>query len=299
MKQSKLDLEQLARFVAVAEAGGFSLASQRLGVPKSTLSRAVKQLEDTLGVRLLQRTTRQVALSSAGQALLDKTAPLLAQLLGAVEALPELEEAPSGHLVVTAPVDIAAALLADVVARFVVRTPHVTVEVRSSNLVLDLVKEGIDVALRITMGPHRDSSLVARRVAPIHMHLYAAPTYLARRGTPRTAAEAADHTWVAYAALRRLKLTAEGESLSVPLKPAIVGDDMAFVVAAVRGGAGLGALPTFLAAPWVESGALVRVLPRYIVPGGSLSLVTASRTGVPRKVAAFREFVVQNLRVPG
>ena len=292
-----MDLEALARFAAVAEAGGFSLAAQRLGVPKSTLSRAVRQLEDALGVRLLQRTTRSVALSSAGRALFDKASPLLAQLKDAVLDLPELEEAPSGHLVVTAPVDIASALLADLVARFVVRTPHVTVEVRSSNQVLDLVTEGIDVALRISMGPARDSSLVTRRLAPVTIQLYAAPTYLARRGTPRTITDAEVHTWVGYAGMRQVRLTAEGETHRLTLKPRVLGDDMAFVASAVRGGAGIGALPTFLAAPHVESGALVRVLPRLAVPGGTLAIVTASRAGVPRKVAAFRDFVVEHLRV--
>lgn len=297
MKQSSVALDQLARFVAVAEAGSYSRAAERLGVPKSTLSRAVRDLETALHVRLLQRTTRSVALSSAGRVLLERTAPLLAELAHTVGSLPELDAAPSGHLVVTAPVDLATGVLAELVARFVVRFPQVTVELRSSNDVLNLVSAGIDVALRIRMGPVRDSSLVARKLAPVHLHIYAAPSYLARAGTPRTPDDAESHAWAAYRGLRTLRLTSDTEAATLRVKPSVTGDDMGFIAAAVRGGAGLGALPAFLAGPAVTTGALVRVLPRYAIPGGTLALVTASRTDVARKVAAFRDFLIENLRL--
>src|SRR6516162_9126880 len=131
-----MSLELLTSFIAVAETSSFSAAAERLGTSKATVSRAIARLEEGVGAELVHRTTRRVALSTAGIALYERAAPHLAQLRSAVCSLPELEEAPSGELRITAPIDIGATLLPEVVARFTLRYPAVRVDARLTNRVV-------------------------------------------------------------------------------------------------------------------------------------------------------------------
>ncbi|MEO0324791.1 MAG: LysR family transcriptional regulator, partial [Myxococcota bacterium] len=187
-----MDLDRLRLFVQVADAGGFSDAARRLGAERSSVSRGVAKLERELGVQLFHRSTRSVALTSAGEALHAKVATHLAALERAIDALPEREEAPSGTLRITAPHDIGASDLSGVIADFVRRFPKVHVDVRVTNRRVDLVAEGFDAALR--PGPARlpDSSLRATRLSEATGGWYASPRYVARAGSPRTLAEAAE-----------------------------------------------------------------------------------------------------------
>jgi DNA-binding transcriptional LysR family regulator len=284
-----VDLDLLAQFVAVAEAGSFTAAARRLGVPKSTTSRAVAALEGRMGVQLLHRTTRHVALSSAGAALYERVAPLVTSLLRALEDVPERGEQPSGKLRVTGPIDLGAVVLPPVVAAFSARYPAVQVEVDLSNRVVDLVAEGVDLALRIVRGRLRDSSLVARAAGVAVGHVYASPVYLARRGTPRTAAELQDHEWVLFREM--LELDLGGETLRP--RSRIVGSDLLLVRDVVRAGAGLGFLPDLVAEVAPE---LVQVLPRLAVRTGSMWIVHPARKNVPRKVTAFRDALLAELQ---
>jgi DNA-binding transcriptional LysR family regulator len=211
------ELDDLAVFVAVGETGSFSAAAGRLRVPKSSVSRAVARLEAAMGVGLIHRTTRHVALSTAGAALYEKVAGPLRSIQQSLGDLPELEELPSGLLRVTAATDFGAAVLAEVAARFTARYPGVEVDMRLTNENLDLVSEGIDVAFRLANRRLKDSSLSARKACPLPLRLYASPSYLARRGTPRTPRELDGHDWVRFRQVQELKLETEGES--VMLRP--------------------------------------------------------------------------------
>ncbi|HEX9049808.1 MAG TPA: substrate binding domain-containing protein, partial [Anaeromyxobacter sp.] len=159
--------------------------------------------------------------------------------------------------------------------------------------VVDLVGEGFDVALRVA-SKLEDSSLVVRRAAPVLFQLFASPVYLARRGTPRSADELDGHDWVVFRGgpqqLRVAPVRAAERA------PRIVCDDLLFVRDAVRAGVGIGLLPTFVAEPDVIAGALVRIVPRFERPAGSLYVVTPSAKHVPGKVTAFRELVLELLR---
>jgi DNA-binding transcriptional LysR family regulator len=275
-----MDVDRLRVFVAVAEARSFTAAASRLRMPKSSVSREISRLEADTGVRLLHRTTRQVTPTSAGQALLERVGPLLAGLEQAVtEARQQVE--PAGLLRVTAPVDLGAALLAGIVARFVARYPDVRVEARLTNQVVDLVAEGIDVALRVSTDQLRDSSLTARRLGNLALDLFASPRYLARRGTPRAVEDLAEHDVVAFPGDERAR---------------IVADDMFFVREALRGGAGIGLLPSFLAEEDLESGALVRVLPELSRRTGTVWFVTPHAAHPPRAVVAFRDLLADALK---
>jgi DNA-binding transcriptional LysR family regulator len=291
-----MDLNLLTLFEAVARTTSFSAAARELGIPKSSASRGVARLEDQLGVQLLFRTTRKVSLTSAGTELYDRTTPLLRAVKAAMGQLPEQEELPSGTLRVTAPVDLGVLFLAEVVTRYIARYPAVSVDLHLSGRVVDLVAEGFDVALRVG-ARLKDSTLVVRRVAPVMLQAYASPLYLARRGTPRTEEEAEGHDWVVFRGgaehLRVVGAQPAGRATRVTC------DDLLFVRDAVRAGAGIGLLPTFIAEPEVLAGALVRIVPRLELPAGHLHVVTPASRHVPRKVTAFRDLVLELLRLRG
>jgi DNA-binding transcriptional LysR family regulator len=281
-----IDLNLLTSFVTAAQTASFSVAARKLGVPRSTVSRQISQLERSLGVVLFNRTTRHVALSTAGAALYERVGPQLEQLHKSLGALPERDEMPSGMLRVTAPPDIGATFLGAALAGFILRYPGIRLDVRLSSRYVDLVAEGFDVALRVTRARLPDSSLVARRLCQVRLELYAAPAYLSRRHPVRTPQDTADHDWVLL-----------GDRPPPPFPkprqpPRAAGDDMLFVAQAVRAGLGIGVLPVFLAEPNVASGDMVRLLPRVTLPAGSLYFVHARAKNVPRKITALRDHLV-------
>jgi DNA-binding transcriptional LysR family regulator len=290
-----MDLNQLALFEAVARTASFSAAAGELGLSKSSVSRGIARLEAELGVQLLFRTTRQVSLTAAGTGLFDRLTPLLRQVGAALGEIPEREEEPSGVLRVTAPADLGVLFLAEAVARFTVRYPSVSVYLHLTGRVVDLVAEKFDVALRVAASL-KDSTLLVRKVAPIVAQLFASPLYLARRGTPRSEAELAAHDWVVFqGGPQKLRLAGPREAMGVAPRERILCDDLLFVRDAVRAGAGVGLLPTFVAEPDLVAGTLVRVLPRLERTIASLHLVIPASKHVPRKVTAFRDLVVEML----
>lgn len=290
-----MDLNHLTLFEAVARTTSFSGAARALGIPKSSVSRGIARLEEELGLQLLVRTTRQVALTASGTALYDRITPLLRQVATALGELPEREEEPAGLLRVTAPSDLGVLFLAEIVTRFTARHPAVSVELHLTGRVVDLVAEKFDVALRVASSL-KDSTLVARRVAPIVVQLFASPVYLARRGAPRSEAELASHDWVAFrGGPQKLRLGGPREAVGIEPRERILCDDLLFVRDALRAGAGIGLLPTFVAEPERAAGTLVRVLPRIERAVGHLHVVTPAAKHAPPKVTAFRDLVLEVL----
>jgi DNA-binding transcriptional LysR family regulator len=290
-----IDLNLVRVFVAVREAASFSVAAARLGVPRSTASRAIAALEASLGFELFQRTTRKVEITPEGEQLFARVAPTLATLEAALIDLPEREEVPRGPLRITAIADFAGAVLTEAVTRFSARWPEVDLDLHLTGAIVDLARDGIDLALRVQARSPRDSSLVARKVGDVAIQLYAAPAYLARRGVPRTTRELADHDWIAFrgAAPLRPKVQASRELAG---RRRIACDDMRFALDIVRGGAGIGALPSFLVPQDLVNGTLVRVLPRFTLGEASAYLVRPARKHVPRRVTLFRDLVIEILQ---
>ena len=286
-----MDRNLLSVFFAVAEGPSFAAAADKLEVQRSAVSRSVAALERDLGVQLFNRTTRHLALTTAGAALYAKVKPLQAALDEALGSLPEQAEAPAGELRITTTGDVAALLLPRVLAGFTQRFPGISVDVRVSNRVVDLVGEGFDLALRVAGGRLPSSGLIAKKLAPIDVHCFAAPSYLARAGTPRTAKAAAEeHAWVSFRGLKTAR------PFLPPLRTVqVVGDDMLFVLEAVRAGMGLALIPYFLGKPDLAEGRLVRVLPKLSTTFGALHLVHPPAQHVPRKVTVFRDHLIEHL----
>src|SRR6187397_1597800 len=177
----------LATFVEVADAASFSGAARILGTTTATVSGGIAKLEESVGSRLFHRTTRKVSLTTAGTALYERTATHVRALTHATRELPEHQAEPAGTLKLTAPYDLGATFLGSVIARFIVLYPKVQVHAEFGSRVVDLAAEGFDIAIRGDTGKHKDTSLTARRLVPRgDLSLYAAPSYLAKRGSPRS-----------------------------------------------------------------------------------------------------------------
>lgn len=290
MNEAPTNYQLLAVFVAVAEQASFTKASRKLGIGKGSVSRAITELEQQLGTELLHRTTRAVSLSTAGAALYERVAQHIKGLDDALVELPERSADPSGDLRMTAPQDFGNIVLADMLTQFVRRYPQIRVDVRLTNARVDLVAEGFDLAIRAAPGTLKDSTLTARRLGTSPTGFFAAPSYLARRGKPRQFAESG-HDWILHPALRAAaKLGADA-----PVR--FMSDDFLFIRDLAREGGGIAALGRFMAAPYVRDGLLEELTladaPRW---GGALYLVYPSSGQVPRKVTAFRDFLIERLK---
>jgi DNA-binding transcriptional LysR family regulator len=294
-----MDLNHVSVFIRVVELESFTAAAKQLGLPKSSVSRTVTRLEEDLGVRLLQRTTRTLHLTEAGHAYYERARLALSGLEEAASAASNMNAEPRGIVRVTAPADLAILNMAELVARFVRKYPLVHIELSLTSRVVDLVSEGIDLAVRA--GRLRDSTLVARKIGSDSLGMFAAPSYLRRRGKPKSFADLANHECVLFNgknAKAEWRLSGpEGEE-SVTVRGPVNVDEMAFAMQAVSAGLGIGLLPVFgvkLSTRWRVHPAPTRILPEYASGGADLSVVSPSARFQPASVAAFRQFLIDEL----
>ena len=277
-----MNLDALATFVHVVGGASFTAAAKKLGVPTSTVSREIARLEETLGTRLLHRTTRKVALTSAGAKLYERVLPHVAALREAAR-VPEQDNHPAGSLRITVPNDLGTSYFAEVVAEFLALHPQVQVDVHLTARQVDVVAEGIDLALRI--GKMKDATLVARRIGNLDAYLFASPAYVASRGRPTAPLDLLDHACLVFRMpdgrpLPWSLLGPDGRADVTP-DPHLFADDFTFLR---------------VAAADLAAGRLERVLPRHEGPGAPLYAAYPSGRHLPRKVTAFRDFLVQTLR---
>ncbi len=291
-----MDSRLLEAFVAVVQSQSYSLAARQLGLPKSTVSRHVAELERALGVRLLHRTTRRLNVTSAGQSLYERVAPLLSALRQALSEMPEREGGVSGTLKVTTSIDFGISVLAPLVSVFLLEYPNVSVDLRLTNEYVDMVKEGLDVAVRMATRRLRDSTLQARKVGQLRLHLVASPQYLEKVRAVRRPKDLEALDWVKFRGMGDVRL--EGPSGTVKVEPRgrLMVDDMLAAREAVRAGAGLGLLPAMTLRAELEREELVRVLPKWEAPSTDVWLLWLTSSYVPRKVTAFTEFVATRLK---
>jgi DNA-binding transcriptional LysR family regulator len=300
---SGLDLNHVELFVKVVESESFTRAAAQLGLPKSSVSRAVSSLESKLGVRLLERTTRRLRLTEAGRAYFEQAQSALTGLKEAAATAAEMSKGARGTVRITAPVDVGLILLIDVIARFTHKYPEIHVDLSLSSLLVDMVEQGFDLAVRA--GRLADSTLVTRRVGNLDLGLFAAKSYLETHGTPRSIEDLRRHHAVLFRGkggrARWSLLGPEGER-SVEVHGPLSVDDVLLVRRAIGAGLGVGLLPAFAVAgseASADNAALVRVLPDHVVQGGALNVITASVRHLPKRVLLFRDFLVMELSARG
>ena len=292
-----LDLNDLVMFVQVVRAGSFSEAARRLQMPANTLSRRIDQLEGQLGTRLLHRSTRKLAPSTEGQALFERYAPALDQILE-IGRLHADEQTPSGSVRVTAMAGLFEFFRMEWLVEFYARYPNISVDFLLDDTPTDLIAERVDLALR--MGIESRSGLKVRRLAPGAMILAASPAYLERRAAPRTLRELAEHDCLTISnrqSRSTWRLQGPRGSQEVTINSRFAVNDMRVLAQACIAGLGIALLPQLIVEPIIAQGKLVRVLPTYrrASTGLGLQLIYTSRPPVPRAVAVFAEFLLENL----
>lgn len=289
------DIQALVLFSQVASAGGFSAAARRLGLPKSRLSRKVAELEEALGVRLLERTTRAVRLTEVGRRLAEHARRISEELSLAEAEIVEACSEPAGRVRVTAPVALGRACFGSICAEYLSRYPRVELVVDLTNRWVDLIEENYDLAIRAGTLP--DSSLVLRRLGIGRRGLFAAPAYL-ERSRIETLGDLLTHPLLD----NRLPTGAEGYHLKhggeerlLPVAARMYSNDVELVIAAAIAGQGVAVLPSFVAEAPVSNGQLRRVLPEWDFPTVDINALYPSRRGLTPAGRAFLDLVAQCL----
>ncbi|WP_113628121.1 LysR family transcriptional regulator [Pectobacterium peruviense] len=285
-------LQDMALFALVAECGSFTLAARKAGLAKSSLSLRISQLEQQIGLRLLNRTTRQLNLTFAGERYLIHCQEMLQASERADLAIQRLRDNPSGRLRITSPAGLGSTLLARLTAEFQQRFPAVSLDVLISDAVIDLVQEGFDVAFR-TGKPH-DSSLIGRSLGQTPRYLLASPDYLARHPALLHPQQLQQHRCIAHHAWTEWLLHRGSELYRWLLPDSHITDNLLYARECAIAGAGITLLPDFLCRDEAVSGKLVRVLPDWQAEANELYLVYPSRKLNSPALACFIDFVLQH-----
>lgn len=295
------DLNDLYFFAAVVEHGGFSAAGRALGVPKSRLSKRVAQLEERLGVRLLQRTTRRFVVTEVGERFYAHCRAVLEEARAAQEAVDELRAEPRGVVRLSCPVSLAQTVLAQVLPDFLATFPKLQVRVLASNRRVDLLGEGFDLAIRVRNKLDTDADMVLRSFGLARVLPVASPRLLDELGRPGHPDELArfpalsmqEHegpqTWEL--------IDAAGKPVTVEVNPRLVCGDFAVLLESARRGSGVAMLPESVCAPLVDRGELEVLLPAWSAPEGTMHFIYPSRRGMLPGVRALVDFLAERLPV--
>lgn len=293
----QISLERLTGIVAFARAasyGSFTAAARSLSVSPSAVSKTIQRLEQQLGLRLFTRTTRSLVLTPEGRDLHERALQLLRAAEDVVQSAAAARAEPSGTLKIAAPLPIGTRLLAPALPEFRRRHPRVRIDLRLNDRFVNLVEEGIDVAIRLGHLP--DSNLISRGFAPVRVSAFASPAYLAARGAPRKPEDLKDHDCVNFryqASGQTFRWLFQSGSRTLEFTPdaAIVVDVSEAVVEVLAAGGGIGMAASWIAAPYVERGLLAPVLGEFSVDRSTITAVwPESRRGSPN-VKAFLAFL--------
>jgi DNA-binding transcriptional LysR family regulator len=291
-------LHEIEVFIAVAEAGSFTRAGKRLRLSPPAVTRAVSALEDRLGAQVFNRTTRSLTITDVGQRFLENARRVLSDLDTAEkEAVGETVQ-PQGHLTITASVTFGRSALPPVVCGFLGQYPRVSASVLLLDRVVNLVEEGVDVAVRI--GHLTDSSLIARRIGAVHRILVASPDYLARRGAPTSPADLRLHGVIAFTGLmanREWRYLDGQKQGSVTLNSTFEINDAVAAIQAAAMGHGITIALSYMVADQIREGKLVPVLDAFTLPPQPVHLVYPQARLVAPKIRAFIDFAAPRLKI--
>jgi len=286
-------LTDIAIFVKVVELSSFTAAADALEMSQPVVSKSVTRLEEKLGARLLNRTTRRLSLTEAGSELYRRSVRALEEIENAELEVARFQTEPRGTLRVSAPMSFSILHLGSAIQPFLDRNPGVTLELTLDDRQVDLVEEGFDVAIRI--GRLQESSLVARKITPCRQVLCAAPSYLAKRGTPMQPEDLLEHNCIVYSFLANARewrlIDAAGELHVVPINGSIHSNNGLVNRAAAVAGAGIVQLPTFYIGDQLRSGELKPILCQFRPPDIAVYAVYPERRNLTPKVRAFVDFL--------
>ena len=294
------DLNDMYYFAEVVERGGFAVAGRALGIPKSRLSRRIAELESKLGVRLLQRTTRRLSLTDAGETFLRHCQAVREAAQNAQAASEQTQREPSGTVRVSCPVTLSQGIVGALLPEFLRRYPKVRIEMMVSNRSINLLEEGLDVALRVRVSLEDSGSLVIKRLGMTRQVLVASPELLAIHGVPESPQDLG--TKVPTLALTSadgnstLHLqTAEGEPLMLHHQARYVADDLVTLKYAVMNGIGVYWMPDYMVRDELERGDLVEVLQNWRLPEGIFHAAFVSRRNMAPALRAFLDYLGEKL----
>jgi DNA-binding transcriptional LysR family regulator len=292
------DLNDLFYFSIVVEKGGFAAAGRALDIPKSRLSRRISQLEERLGVRLLQRSTRRFAVTDAGQRFYRHCQAVMAEAQAAEEAVAQLTSEPRGLVRMSCPVSITQNAMAGILPGFLEKYPQVKLLLLSTNRRVDLINEGVDVALRVRFKLDTDADLVVRSFGHSRALLVASPGYLDQRGRPAQPEELAGHDTISIAELdaQSWELTGrDGKRFQLEHQPRLMCGDFPLVRAAAEQGLGIALLPESVCCAALSSGRLEVILPEWSPPQGVVHCVYPSRRGVLPAVRVLIDWLAEKM----
>jgi DNA-binding transcriptional LysR family regulator len=298
-----VDLNNMLYFAEVVDHAGFAAAARQLGVPKSSLSRRITDMEAELGVRLLHRTTRKLSLTQAGEAFYRHCSALREEAQAAQDAVAQVQSEPRGTIRVTCPLTIAQITLGPVLPQFLARFPHVRIDMEVTNRAVDLVQEGVDVALRVRNSLDDSGSLVVKNLGMTTTLLVASPAQLEREGAPSSVEDLERLSCITMSAIdgrSSLRLVGpEGKSRDVQLRPRFTANDLLTLRFAVLDGIGMSFMPDYMCRRELREGQLVEVLPGWRPPAGILHAVFPSRRGLAPAVRSFLDFLGENVTGEG
>jgi DNA-binding transcriptional LysR family regulator len=297
------DTNDMLYFAEVVERGGFAAAGRHLGIPKSKLSRRVAELEARLGVRLLQRTTRKLSVTEVGEVYLRHCIAMRDAAEAAAEAVEQVQTEPRGTIRIACPVTLAQSTVGPIMALFLARHPLVKVDMRISNRVVDLVEEGVDVALRVRTSLDDSGSMVVKKLGESNTVLVASPLQLARQGQPASINDLAHMDTISMSAVdgraSLVLLGPGGATHTLVHQPRYVADDLLTLKFAALQGTGMCFLPDYMCRREIEQGRLVHVLPGWAPPRGIFHAVYPSRRGMVPAVRRFLDFLGEHTSSEG
>lgn len=293
------DLDDFYCFALVVEHGGFSAAERATDIPKSKLSRRVYQLEENLGVRLIQRSSRHFAVTDIGMNIYQHAQVMINAAQAAHDLVDHLSVQPRGVIKVSLPVSVAQNELAKILPEFLKRYPEIKVQLFVSNRRVDIINEGIDVALRVRSNLDDDPNLVIRQFQHIEQHLFASQAYLNQYGMLSTPDDLSQHRILSmvedHLDQHMILHDAQDQQIKVKVSPTVMGSDLSLLAQLVSQNCGLALLPDTVANDYLKTGQIVRVLPEWKAPHGVLHAVYPSRRGLLPAVRVFIDYLVECL----
>jgi DNA-binding transcriptional LysR family regulator len=291
-----LPLELLTSFGKIAEHASITLAARDLGLSKATVSKHLNELEARLGVVLFARTTRMLTLTHAGEKAYSRTKTILDEADLLTEEAHDSAAAPRGQLKIAAPGTFSRLWLSDILPEFMVKYPEIKLDVSVDDRTVDLIKDGFDGALRISAMP--DSSLIARRLAPVKMYLVGAPGYWKKHGKPSHPHQLVDHHCIRYANLRDQSTWKFHDAAGIEARVAIEGNltvnGGGMEMPALRAGLGIAILPDFAVCHDVREGRLETAMCEWTAPDLTLHFLTPPGRGKPKRLQVFTDFLVHH-----